>query len=306
MVSFNFLLDTAISLFLAIAYIILSSEASKDIQHTKVAFSFLWLCLALTYLVFIWWDINDYYNLRKIQIEEARFYLGMVRWFEISGVIAFTIMGLIPFAIHQANWFSQVYVVISLSVLAAYSFWFYYKLGELEKNTRLTSGETIQNENDLKDISNDVGEITLIRPTKDTDIDFCAKIFIDAYRDVYSENWPNEAAISRLTEIYLASPKYCFSLCIKGVVAGFLFARLYTWHDGMRVWIEEVIIEKQYRGYGYGKLLFQALNAQCYDNQVVGSSLLSQKNSMAFKMYKRMGFAVSDWMHMERITDRSE
>jgi hypothetical protein len=47
------------------------------------------------------------------------------------------------------------------------------------------------------------------------------------------------------------------------------------------------------------------LNEKCHDKHVVGISLLSRKNSLAFKMYKRMGLIASDWIHLESGTDMS-
>jgi len=132
-----------------------------------------------------------------------------------------------------------------------------------------------------------------------SDIPFCTPIFVDAYQETYAEPWSLQTGDARLCELYQAAPDYCFALRVDGTIAGFILARPFSWHDGTRVWIEEVIVKETHRGRGLGALLLRTLFEECRRRSVVGVSLISQRGSLAFKMYKRMGWRSSEWMHLE-------
>jgi len=132
----NFLWDTAISLLLAAAYIILSNNVSKGIQQTRLALAIFWFALACTYLVFLWWDFRAYLQSRDADKTYARFYLGMVRWFEVSAIISFTALAVLPFFIREVNWFSYAYTFLAIAVLGTFSVWFCSKVRVLETLSR--------------------------------------------------------------------------------------------------------------------------------------------------------------------------
>ena len=78
-----------------------------------------------------------------------------------------------------------------------------------------------------------------------------------------------------------------------------MLARSFSWFDGKRIWLEEIVIQKKYRGKGYGKLLLQSFFDKCTQDNVVGIALISEKHSSAYKIYKKMGLNPSAWIHME-------
>ena len=295
----HFVGDTIISTLLAVAYIILSNGTSSDIQHVKIAFVIFWLAFVCTYLVFIWWDIKAYIDLRNVDQHQAKFYLGMVRWFEISGVVIFLVLAIAPLFITRVNWFSYAYVVTSIVVLTIFSIWFCVKTYELEVITQENDTDLLNNPSKTQ-----CKRKTTITGLRISDIDDCAKIFVDAYRETYSEPWTLDTAKTRLLELCNTSPDYCFVLKINETVAGFIVARPFVWYDGTRVWIEEIVIDKQYRGKGWGKALMQTLFEECKNNNVVRYALISEKASNAFKIYKKMGFHVSAWTHLEIDSDK--
>jgi len=139
----------------------------------------------------------------------------------------------------------------------------------------------------------------IVRLMTTSDINDCAKIFVDAYQEIYSEPWTVETAEARLLELYHYAPDFCFVLTINDDVSGFLVARPFSWYDGVRVWAEEMVVEKSHRGRGFGRLLIQAFLEKCRNESVVGVSLLSRRDSIAFKIYRKMGLQRSDWVHLE-------
>jgi GNAT superfamily N-acetyltransferase len=108
-----------------------------------------------------------------------------------------------------------------------------------------------------------------------------------------------KTAEARLHELLQVSPDYSFTLRLNGAIAGFVFSRPFSWHDGTRIWIEEIVVEEQHRGKGLGKLLIRTLLEKCRREKIVGVSLVSKENSSAFTIYEKMGMRRSDWVHLE-------
>lgn len=293
--------DTVISTLLAVAYITLSDSASSDIQHVKVGFVIFWLAFVGTYLIFIWWDTKAYIGLRNVDQRQAKFYLGMVRWFEVSAVVIFLALAMAPILITRVSWFSYAYVVTSIVVLATVSIWFCLKTYQLEVITRESNTGTDLLKTPSESPPN---RETTITGLQFSDINDCAEIFVRAYQETYSERWTHDIAKTRLSELWSISPDYCFVLKINGIVAGFIVARPFVWYDGTRVWLEEIVIDTQYRGKGWGKALMQTLFEECRNRNVVGYALISEKSSNAFRIYKKMGFQISDWTHLEVHSDK--
>ena len=133
------------------------------------------------------------------------------------------------------------------------------------------------------------------------DIKKCTDIFVKAYHTVYSEPWTMETGEKRITEIFNQARDLCFVLEIDSEICGFLAARGFFWYDGLRIWIEEIVIEERFRGQGYGTFLLKSLEERGNQKGVVGHSLISEKSSKAYKYYLNRGFSISSWIHLERI-----
>ncbi|GIH02856.1 hypothetical protein Rhe02_09230 [Rhizocola hellebori] len=92
---------------------------------------------------------------------------------------------------------------------------------------------------------------TVIRSIEEDDIEACAAIFVKAYAEVYGETWSVQTAEARITHVVGAGRPHCLVIEGDGAeVMGFLLARPYPWYDGIRLWIEEIVIETRYRGIG--------------------------------------------------------
>jgi GNAT superfamily N-acetyltransferase len=299
----NFFWDSIISLLLAIAYIALSVEARGSIQQVKSAFFIFWAALAITYGIFFWWDARAYWELRDVDQARAKFYWGMVFWFEILAIPVFITLALLSFFITEPNWFSNAYAIASIVIFAIFTMWFCQKTYKLELLTReLSIAMSPVQKFPSQSTPSNFSAVDL-RSAEPSDILACARIFADAYREVYSEPWTLETADARLRELYQIASDYCFVLHLNGEVAGFTFARPFVWHDGIRIWIEEVVVEKEHRGKGYGKLLMQTLIDKCRADSIVGVALISRQDSAAYKIYTKMGLHPSEWIHLEANLD---
>jgi len=141
----------------------------------------------------------------------------------------------------------------------------------------------------------------IIRNMLEEDIKRCTDIFVEVYREVYSEPWTAETGKKRIVELFSQAKEFCFVLEVNDEVYGFLAARGYSWYDGLRIWIEEIVIQKKFRGQGYGTLLLKSLEDRGREKGVIGYSLISEKDSLAYNYYLSKGFSASSWIHLERI-----
>lgn len=293
----NFLWDITIAFLLAIAYITISRGAIyDDFNYIKYAFSIFWGALSITYWIFICWDKNAYFQAKQTNKELAIFYKKMILWHEISALALFITFAIIPFFLsaNQSSTITAAYVIISTLTLGGYSVWFCYKVYKLEV---LTRSKKMTEDNEHKENNQN---LVSVRFMELKDIEFCANIFTETYQEVYSELWTQDTSTKRLQELFDNSPEYCFTLLVRNRIQGFLFGRSFSWFDGKRIWLEEIVIKKEHRGKGYGKLLLQSLFEKCENDKVVGISLISEKNSAAYKIYKKIGYSPSSWIHLER------
>jgi GNAT superfamily N-acetyltransferase len=148
--------------------------------------------------------------------------------------------------------------------------------------------------------SDSPGTAAIIRTAQPRDILRCSEIFVTAYREVYGEQWTVQRGEGRLTEILHSGKPYCLVLMLNGVLCGFLFARPYMWHDGLRLWIEELVLDAEHRGKGWGRQLLSTLDGIATTNEVRGFSLISEEHSRAHELYVRIGYTTSPWIHLER------
>lgn len=298
----NFIWDTMISLLLASAYIVLSHGAARDFRHVRSAFSMFWFSLLGVYVIFLWWDLTAYFQLRHSKGQFTKFYLGMVRWYEITGIVCFIVLAYLPYQLDQIGFLSHIYVVASVSILGVFTLWFGAKVHTLETLSRIAKGGPILASEPLT-YSDNPSQVVSVLAMEVRHIEACARIFVASYRDVYSEPWTVETATDRLREIRETSPDYCFTLKVRNEIAGFICARTFVWYDGTRVWLEEVVVREQSRGRGYGNLLLRTLVDECRNRGVSGISLLSEEGSLAYDIYRRMGLSPSSWVHLESEID---
>lgn len=222
----------------------------------------------------------------------------IVRWFEISAICLFALLAFLPFFIKESGWFSIAYFIVSIIVLGIYTIWFCWKLYALEKLTREHPLTMASDGNPKIQVASPISTV-VVKNLEIPDISECARILADAYRDVYDEPWTHDTAAARLKELYQLAPDYCFVLKFMEEIAGFACARTFAWHDGTHIWIEEVVVDKPHRGMGWSKLLMQTLAEKCRIDGIVGVSLISRRDSLAFGIYTKMGLSPSDWVHME-------
>ena len=296
----NFLWDTGIALLLAVAFVVMSKNATKDLDRLRIAFVVFWAVQAAIYLVFLWWDLQAYMASRGRDPCSAQFYRSMVWPFEISAIAVFAFLAVLALQLQGVGLDGYAYLSASIVALGLFSIWFAAKVRDLEALS--CAREKIRNPETLSAIGGE-GMNSTIRGLRSTDVRVCARIFADAYRDVYGEPWLGKTAEARLSELHAAAGEYGFVLTIDEMIIGFIIGRPFSWFDGQRVWVEELVVDKPYRGQGAGRQLMKCFLDKCLQTKVAGVALISKQGSVAFGIYERLGMQPSEWIHLEVDTE---
>jgi len=137
---FNFLCDIIISGFLAASYTYLIDSLSPDqynLKQLQNAMTFSWLSMTFIYLIFLAWDIVGYRS-PKSSHEYSKFYLSMIRPFEISGILIFAAMALLCRTLNFPGFSMTVFAISSIAIYFFYTSWFWRKLMHY---VRISSGQ---------------------------------------------------------------------------------------------------------------------------------------------------------------------
>ncbi len=142
-----------------------------------------------------------------------------------------------------------------------------------------------------------------IRMYKDTDIDEVVKLFLSVFGiEPWNDKWPDfETAKSYILE-NVQNPNFIGYVMIEDEnIIGVSIGRVKTWWQGKEYLIEEFFIDNSYQGKGLGSKLMSFINNDLKKEEVKNIVLLTDKDTEAFKFYKKRGFKEkSDMIFMYR------
>ncbi|RAK67488.1 GNAT family N-acetyltransferase [Phenylobacterium kunshanense] len=98
-------------------------------------------------------------------------------------------------------------------------------------------------------------------------------------------------AISQTELRRVAEINHLFSLTVDGTIVGLVCLVPMRLPQGVRLWIESVIVDPAYRGKGHGRALMQAAVAKAASYGDVAISLTSNPTrSVAHRLFEQLGF----------------
>jgi len=137
---------------------------------------------------------------------------------------------------------------------------------------------------------------------EEQDLPICAEILARAYAQApYFEKFLPDVAIGYMRSRFGFCRSGSFIVEGEGRIFGFLLASLSVWTSGKQAIIEEIVIDPDYQGCGYGKGLMAAAEKYLQEAGAVSIILWSRKDSPAHSFHLRNGFADSkDWVIMDK------
>ena len=122
-----------------------------------------------------------------------------------------------------------------------------------------------------------------IRQAGKDDLKRIVEIFRQEYaRYPYNEKWPKKFAKLRIKNYF----KNCkiFVLEIDDKIQGFVIGSFYIWHNGLRGYIDEVVVTHEFQGLGYGKRLMEFIENYFRRKKAKEISLITSKKSIAYNI----------------------
>lgn len=130
-----------------------------------------------------------------------------------------------------------------------------------------------------------------IQPVTESDIESCAKVFIQAYNQgPWNYHWELNVALKYLTEYY-SSPQFKgFLVSDNDVIEGAVFAHTKTWWTGDQLYIDELFIAAHAQRKGYGKALMSYAEQYALENGLGAITLMTHKFMPSMKFYDGIDF----------------
>lgn len=116
-------------------------------------------------------------------------------------------------------------------------------------------------------------------------------LFIQVYAEPpYEEHWSKERALQRLMNFFKNSKEFCFFASDNNKLIGFIFCITDIWDDGIHVFIEDNVVNLDYRGKGIGTKLVQKLEETVKEKRIKGIDLMTSNKSEAYNFWKKKGY----------------
>ena len=136
-----------------------------------------------------------------------------------------------------------------------------------------------------------------IRKATKKDVKNIADLFRREFRKPpYKEKWSEKDAVRKIRDYFKRSS--IFVLETEKEITGFIVASTFLWESGIRGFIDEIVVSSKFQREGYGKKLINYAEDYFKKKGIKRVSLMSAKNSMAFKVYKKLGFKEENFVSM--------
>ena len=97
--------------------------------------------------------------------------------------------------------------------------------------------------------------------------------------------------IDEMTYMATCNESHLFFLCIDNKIIGMSTLAVYRSPIGCKVWIEDVVVDRNFRGKGYGKLMILQVMELCRKRGEVTLMLTSRPSRVvANQLYQSLGF----------------
>jgi len=125
-----------------------------------------------------------------------------------------------------------------------------------------------------------------IEPLAIDDVEACSVIFMEAYnRQPWNYKWVQDKAIKYLTEYTGRNNFAGFVLWDDGVIMGAVFCHTKTWWTGNQFYIDELFVNPDKQGKGYGKKLISHCEEYCKQQGIETITLMTNNLMPAYEFY---------------------
>jgi ribosomal protein S18 acetylase RimI-like enzyme len=124
-------------------------------------------------------------------------------------------------------------------------------------------------------------------------------LFIKVYSEPpYNESWSRDSAFKKLSEIYERGKEFCFYAEKDKEIIGLLFCQTQTWHDGVHIFVEDIVVDSNYRNKEVGAQLVKELEQTAKQKHIVSIDLLASTESKAVDFWKKLGYKHNNYIEL--------
>jgi len=130
-----------------------------------------------------------------------------------------------------------------------------------------------------------------IKKIQSTDLTRCAELLKKSYsKPPYNENFSSGAAFNYLKSKFDYCAEYSFVIEEDENIIGFIIINLSSWTFGKQALIEEIVIDEDMQGQGYGKKLMEYADNYLKSLGVKSLMLWTRKDTDAYNFHLKNGF----------------
>jgi GNAT superfamily N-acetyltransferase len=130
-----------------------------------------------------------------------------------------------------------------------------------------------------------------IKKIESTDLIKCAELLEKSYsKPPYNEKFSSGSAFDYLKNKFDYYAEHSFIIKEDENIIGFIIINLSYWTNGKQAMIEEIVIDEDRQGQGYGKKLVEHVNNYLKSLSVKSLMLWTRKDTGAFNFHLKNGF----------------
>lgn len=133
----------------------------------------------------------------------------------------------------------------------------------------------------------------VIKEFKEKYLKECSKIYPSIFnRNPWNENWTEETAYKRLSEIY-NTPNFKGIVCMKNEkIIGGILGNLENWDEGLKYSLKEFFIDISIQGTGLGSRMIKFIEENLKNTNVKSIELYTLKGISTEEFYNKNGYKI--------------
>jgi ribosomal protein S18 acetylase RimI-like enzyme len=140
----------------------------------------------------------------------------------------------------------------------------------------------------------------MIRKAKKEDLNKIASLFKKGFSEKpYNEKWTDRNAKDKIEEYY-KNGTILVNIENNSILGFIIFSEL-LWDNHIKLMIDEMVVDEAYRGKGIGTLLLKEAEKPAKKKGINNIELVSNINSNAFNLYKKLNYKETGLVVMEKI-----
>lgn len=138
-----------------------------------------------------------------------------------------------------------------------------------------------------------------IRPATKRDTNKFSEIYYSEFSKL-DRNWTRATSRARIRQAITTNPSLCFAMEFDGKIIGFVLAERLDFAKGKYIYLADIAVSSKCQRKGFGeealRFLFRIAKARGYKSIYLNAI----RKGRVLKLYKKLGFRQTKYVHMEK------